>query len=229
MKLLEEGRKTALRKVNIILIETYWNIGKYIVEYEQKGTERAIYGTELLKLLAKDLNTSFGKGFSKSNLYLMRLFYVSYPTFQTLSGKLSWSHYAELLSISDDLARSFYEKQCMAEGWSVRELKRQRNSALFERLALSKNKEEVLQLAKKGQYINSAKDILKNPYVFEFLDFPDRDVVLEKELETQLTDKLGHFLLELGKGFAFIGKQYRITLDNTHFYVDLVFSQSNAS
>ena len=221
--LLEEGRKIASQKVNQILVETYWHIGRYIVEFEQEGEERADYGANLLKQLSKDLNSKFGKGFSRSNLQNMRLLYLVYPKRQTLSGKLSWSHYAELLTISDELSRTFYEKQTIKEKWSVRELKRQRNSALFERFALSKNKEEVLKLSQEGQGLNSPSDLIKDPYVFEFLNFPNKDVVLEKELENQLTDKLGHFLLELGRGFAFIGKQYRITLDNTHFYVDLVF------
>ena len=139
-----------------------------------------------------------------------------------MSGKLSWSHYTELLSISDNLARSFYEQQCARENWSVRELKRQRDSALFERLALSKDKAEILALAQTGQAVVQPKDLIKDPYVFEFLELPEHNY-RESELENSLIEKLEHFLLELGKGFAFIGQQYRITLDNTHFYVDLVF------
>jgi len=153
----------------------------------------------------------------------MRLLYVKYPKCQTLSGKLSWSHYIELLSISDDTGRSFYEKQCHHEDWSVRELKRQRDSALFERIALSKNKKEVLELSQKGIIIEQSKDIIKDPYVFEFLNIPEDKQYSEKSLENALIDKLGHFLLELGKGFAFVGQQYRITLNNTHYYVDLAF------
>ena len=153
----------------------------------------------------------------------MRLLYLRYEKFQTLSGKLSWSHYAELLSIREDLSRSFYEKQCLNEKWSVRELKRQRNSGLFERLALSKDKQGVLELAKLGQVINSGKDLIKDPYVFEFLNIPENYRYSEKELETRLINNLESFLLELGKGFAFVARQYRITLNNTHYYVDLVF------
>lgn len=153
----------------------------------------------------------------------MRLLYIKYEKFQTLSGKLSWSHYTELLSVSDDLARSFYEKQCEKESWSVRELKRQRNSGLFERLALSKDKKGVLELAQSGQVIETGKDLVRDPYVFESLNIPQNHKYTEKELETRLIDNLEHFLLELGKGFAFIGRQYRITLNNTHYYVDLVF------
>ncbi|MEM7065568.1 MAG: PDDEXK nuclease domain-containing protein [Cyanobacteria bacterium P01_B01_bin.77] len=139
-----------------------------------------------------------------------------------MSGKLSWSHYTELLAVSDDLARSFYEQQCIKENWSVRELKRQKTSALFERVALSKDKAEILELAKPGQVPTVARDVVKDPYVFEFLELPERNY-RETELENQLIEKLEQFLLELGKGFAFIGQQYRITLNNTHFYVDLVF------
>lgn len=208
---------------NTILVETYWKIGERIVEYEQKGGEKAEYGTKLLTRLSKDLRLRHGKGFSKSNVYLMRSLYIKYPKFQTLSGKLSWSHYGELLSITDDLARSFYEKQCIKENWSVREIKRQINSALFERIALSKDKKGVLLLAKKGQVIEKEEDIIKDPYVLEFLKIPEKYRYTEKELEQKLINNLQNFLLELGKGFAFVGRQYRITLNNTHFYVDLVF------
>jgi len=222
-ELLEIGRKAATKKINTILVETYWNVGKRIVEFEQAGTPKAEYGKELLKELSKDLGKQYGKGFSRTNLQYMRLLYVKYPKCQTLSGKLSWSHYIELLSISDDTSRSFYEKQCLHENWSVRELKRQRDSALFERIALSKNKKEVLELSQKGIIIEQSKDIIKDPYVFEFLNIPENRHYSEKSLENALIDKLGHFLLELGKGFAFVGQQYRITLNNTHYYVDLAF------
>lgn len=222
-KLLESARRESVRAINTILVETYWNIGKRIVEYEQKGGEKAEYGSRLLTKLSKDLRMKYGKGFSKSNVYLMRLLYIKYPKFQTLSGKLTWSHYVELLSITDDLARSFYEKQCIKENWSVRELRRQIDSMLFERIALSKDKEGVLELAKKGQIVEKEEDIIKDPYVFEFLGIPEQYQYTEKELEQRLIDNLQMFLLELGKGFAFIKRQYRITLDNNHFYVDLVF------
>ena len=221
--LLEKGRKAAFKSVNTILVETYWHIGKQIVEYEQKGKEKAEYGSSLLKRLSSDLKLKHGKGFSRSNLQYMRLLYLIYPKCQTLSGKLSWSHYTELLSVSDDLARSFYEQQCTNENWSARELKRQRSSALFERLALSKDKKSVLKLAEKGQQIEKAEDIIKDPYVFEFLDIPEDATLSETELETKLLNKLSHFILELGKGFAFVNRQHRITLNNKHYKVDLVF------
>jgi len=217
--LLTQGRHDAVQKINTVLLETYWHIGKHIVEFEQQGSSKSEYG----KKLSADLKTRYGKGFSRSNLQYMRLFYLKYPNRQTVSGKLSWSKYCELLAVSDDLARSFYEKQAVRENWSVRELKRQISTSLFERIALSKDKAGVLALAEKGIIVDQADDILKDPYIFEFLNFPEKLRYTEKELENQLVDKLATFLLELGKGFAFIGQQYRITLNNTHYYVDLVF------
>ena len=211
------------RLVNNILVQTYWNIGKRIVDHEQQGDVKAEYGSRLLKELSSDLKSRYGKGFSRSNLQYMRLLYIKFTIYQTLSGKLTWSHYTELLSISDDLARSFYEKQCVSDNWSVRELKRQRQTGLFERIALSSDKSDIMELAQNGQIINESNDIIKDPYVFEFLQIPMTQRYSEKELEKRLLDNLGQFLLELGKGFAFIGSQYRITLNNTHYYTDLVF------
>jgi len=219
---LAQGQQRAFEQVNTLLVETYWQIGQYIVEFQQKGNERAEYGSRLLTQLSRDLKTAYGKGFSRRNVLDMRRFYVSYPKWQMVSAKLGWSHYTELLAISDDLARSFYEQQCIRDRWSVRELKRQKDSALFERVVMSKDRAEILALAQKGQKIESAQDVVKDPYVFEFLDLPDRNYH-ESELENRLIVQLEKFLLELGKGFAFIGQQYRITLNNTHFYVDLVF------
>lgn len=222
-EILEEGRKQVFVVVNNILVKTYWEIGRLIVDYEQAGNEKAEYGSKLLDKLAKDLKLHYGKGFSVSNVYVMRQFYIKYPKFQTVSGKLSWSHYVELLGVSDDLARSFYEKQCIKDKWSVRELSRQTNSMLFERIALSKDKKGVLELSKKGQLIKQEQDIIKDPYVLEFLGIPENHKYSEKELEQKIIDNLQMFLLELGKGFTFVKRQFRITLNNTHFYVDLVF------
>ncbi len=219
---LTQGRLQAAQQVNTTLLETYWQIGRYIIEFEQGGQARAEYGSKLLAQLSKDLKASHGKGFSRRNILDMRRFYLTYPKWQTVSAKLSWSHYTELLAISDDLARSFYEQQCLKENWSVRELKRQKNAALFERVALSKDRTEILSLAQQGQQLDAIQDVVKDPYIFEFLDLPERNYK-ESELEQRLIEKLEQFLLELGKGFAFIGQQYRITLNNTHFYVDLVF------
>ena len=221
--LLEAGRKQAYRAVNSILVRTYWEIGKQIVEFEQGGKERAEYGSSLLDNLSRDLKQRHGKGFSKSNIYLMRLFYIKYQIFQMVSGKLSWSHYSELLSIESDLTRQFYESQAIKDNWSVRQLKRQINSALFQRIALSKDKSGVLELSKKGLIIQNASDVIKDPYVLEFLKIPENYRYSEKELEQNIIDHLQLFLLELGKGFSFVARQFRITLDNNHYYVDLVF------
>lgn len=220
---IEEARNRAVKAVNIEMLRANWEIGKYIIEFEQHGNEKADYGSSLLNNLSKDLKLRFGKGFSKSNVYLMRLFFLKFPIFQTLSGKLSWSHYAELLGISDDATREFYVKQCENENWSVRELKRQVNSSLFERIALSKDRKGILELAKQGMTITEPKDIIKDPYVLEFLKISEELRMTESSLEQKIIDNIQVFLLELGKGFSFVKRQYRITLDNEHFYVDLVF------
>lgn len=221
--LLAEGRRRAAQSVNTVLVQTYWQIGRHIVEFEQGGSNKAAYGAELINRLAKDLTLEYGKGFSRSNLFQIRQFYLCFPKVQTLSGQLSWSHYSELLKADDELERSFYLKQCEKENWSVRELKRQMKSMLFHRLALSKDKAGVLSLSKEGSTVAAPEDIVKDPYVFEFLGIPRRHQYLEGELEKRLIDNLEQFLLELGKGFAFIGRQYKITLSNRHFFVDLVF------
>ena len=222
-KLLVHGRKQAFKSVNTILLQTYWHIGKHIVEFEQKGEVKAEYGKELLNKLSRDLSLEFGKGFSRSNLFQMRLFYIKFPKIQTLSEQLSWSHYVELIKCDDTLELNFYLKQCEKENWSVRELKRQMKSMLFHRLALSKDKKGVLELSQKGQLLTKAEDLIKEPYIFEFLDVPIDYRYLEGELEEKLISNLEKFLLELGKGFAFIGRQYKILIGNRHFFVDLVF------
>ncbi|OGU63793.1 MAG: hypothetical protein A2499_05575 [Stygiobacter sp. RIFOXYC12_FULL_38_8] len=222
-ELLKAGRKQFYSSANTILVRTYWQIGKRIVEFEQGGKEKSVYGSKLLDVLSQDLKSKYGKGFSRTNLVFVRLLYINYRKSQTLSDQLSWSHYVELLSIEDDLARSFYEKQTLIEKWSVRELRRQINSALFQRLALSKDKKGILELSKKGKKIKTEDDIVKDPYVLEFLKIPQSHKYSEKELEQKLIENLQLFLLELGKGFAFVARQFRITLDNTHYYVDLVF------
>lgn len=218
-----EGRKKAVTQLNTTLLETNWHIGRHIVEFEQQGAERAEYGTQLLTNLARDITARYGKGFSRSSLFLCRQLYLRIPKIQTLSGKLSWSHYCEILKADDDLEVNFYMKQCEAENWSVRELKRQMKSMLFHRLALSSDKAKVLELAEKGQVVSTPLDIVKDPYVLEFLNLPQRQVYLESDLEEALISNLQSFLLELGKGFAFIGRQYRINIGGRQFKVDLVF------
>ncbi len=218
-----QGRIQALQAVNVHITETYWQVGRHIVEFEQHGKIRADYGKALISGLAKDLNLRHGKGFSRSNLIRIRQFYLTYPKGATLSHFLSWSHYVELLKLDDDLERSFYEQQAINDRWSVRELIRQKDSALFLRLAASQDKAGILQLAAQGQIVAQPADLLREPYVFEFLKIPEPYHVSEKHLETVLCDHLQQFLLELGKGFTFVGRQYRITLANTHYKVDLVF------
>lgn len=218
-----KAKRHAIKAVNLELLKSYWQIGKHIVEYEQKGKIKAEYGSFLLDLLSKDLKLQYGKGFSRSNLVYIRLFYIKYPISQTVSDQLSWSHYVELLAIGNDTERKFYEQQAKNEKWSVRELKRQKRTSLFERLALSKDKAGILELAKNGQEINEKEDLLKEPYVLEFLNFPEKYQYTETELEQEIINNLQQFIMELGKGFAFVGRQYRITLNNVHYFVDLVF------
>ena len=217
------GQVKATQAVNVQLLETYWQIGQHIVEFEQGGTTRAEYGKALISNLAKDLSLLNGKGFSRSDIVYMRLLYLRYPISQKPSHQLSWSHFVELLKIEDDLERKFYENQAIAERWSVPQLKRQKNTALFQRLALNKNKEEILKLSAQGQEIATPKDILRDPYVFDFLKIPEEKLPSEQELENHLCNSLQQFLLELGKGFTYVGRQYRRTINNKHYRVDLAF------
>lgn len=221
--LYKQGQHNATIAINTALVETYWQIGKYIVDFEQKGKQKAEYGTALIDNLSKDLSLSFGKGFSRSNLVYIRLFYSEFQISETPSHLLSWSHYVELLKIQDKLERSFYLQQTINEKWSIRELKRQKKSSLFLRLAASKDKEGILALAKQGQLVEKPTDILREPYVLDFLKIPEPYHLTETELEKRIIEQLEHFLLELGKGFAFVGRQYRIVLGNRPHYVDLVF------
>jgi predicted nuclease of restriction endonuclease-like (RecB) superfamily len=217
------GRSAALAAVNAQLLQTYWQVGRHIVEFEQGGRDRAEYGTALMDRLSTDLRLRHGKGFSRANLAYMRMFYVRHPIRQTASDELSWSHHVELLKLDDPLESGFYQQQAIAERWSVAELKRQKAAALFLRLAASKDKAGVLQLARQGQTVAQPQDLLREPYIFEFLKIPEPHRASETQLEAALCDHLQQFLLELGKGFTYIGRQYRITVNNTHYKVDLVF------
>ncbi len=217
------GQLRAHQAVNSELTATYWQIGHDIVEFEQGGNVRAEYGKALLTRLSRDLTLRHGRGFSRSNVIRIRQFYLIYPKGATLSHLLSWSHVVELLKIDDPLERSFYEQQTIRERWAVRELQRQKKTSLFLRLAAGKDKQAILQLASQGQIIAQPADILRDPFVFEFLKIPEPHTLAETELEALLCDHLQPFLLELGKGFTFVGRQYRITISNTHYRVDLVF------
>ena len=224
--ILTDSRLNISKQVNSALLTSYWNIGKIITEYEQTIPKRADYGKQTLKELSKALTTEFGRGFSVSNLQFMRRFYQAYQIQQTVSVKLSWSHYCELLTISDPDKRSFYEKEAVNSNWSVRDLKRQIESSLFERLLLSRgdaNQEQVLSLAQKGIDITEPSDVIRDPYVFEFLGIPEDKPILESDLERALVQQIEKFLLELGRGFMFVGTQQRVTINNTHYYVDMVF------
>lgn len=273
-ELIQAARNVAASTVNALQVMTNFEIGRRIVEQEQKGEERAAYGIELLKELSASLTEEFGRGFSKANLEYMRRFYVEWqgrlspiaqtvsgqsspeyaakslelpspisetpsrksrsagepPIAQTLSGqsrstpfRLSWSHYVLLMGIKDPAERSFYEIEATNEGWSLSELKRQKASGLYERLALSRDKQSLRRLATEGQLVTRPQDILKEPYVLEFLGLDERAVYSETDLETALIDHLEHFLLELGKGFLFESRQRRFTFDEDHYFVDLVF------
>ncbi len=220
--IVNDGKKHAFYAVNKALLATYWEIGKKIVEFEQSGKKRAAYGTQLLKSISRDLS-ELGKGFSVDNLEKMRGFYLIFKKSETLSRNLTWSHYSLLMRLKNSTTREFYSIECSKEGWSVRQLERQIDSMLFERLALSKDKKGVLELSKKGQILEKSSDIIKDPYILEFLDLEEQSKYSETDLEQKIIDNLKNFLLELGKGFMFVERQQRITLEDEHFYIDLVF------
>jgi predicted nuclease of restriction endonuclease-like (RecB) superfamily len=262
--LIQSARHAAASTVNTLQVLTNFEIGRRIVEHEQKGTKRAEYGTELLKELSARLTEEFGRGFSLTNLKLMRQFYIEYPhrivqqpiaqlvsstigqqatdqsqiwpqpaaklaISQLPSGKsqrpfvLSWTHYVVLFGVKDPAERSFYEIEAAREGWSVPELKRQKASCLYERLALSRDQAGIKRLAEKGQLVLRPEDVLKEPLVLEFLGLGGRTAYTESDLESALITNLEHFLLELGKGFLFEARQKRFTFDGDHYFLDLVF------
>lgn len=224
-EVLKQARISIVKSVNSTMVRTYFEIGKMIVEEEQAGKERAEYGEKMISELSKRLSTEFGKGFSLTNLKQMRSFYLTYSKGQTLSDEfnLSWSHYLKLMRIDNEYERSFYEIEAASNGWSLRELQRQFDSALFERLALSKNKQEIKKLAVKGHIIETPQDALKDPYILEFIGLKEETKYSETELEQRIINRLENFLLELGKGYTFVGRQVRFTFDDKHFKIDLVF------
>ena len=225
--IITNNKHKMIYQINNTLVMTNFMIGKIIVENEQNGNIRAEYGKEILNKLSRKLKDKFGSGYSRSGLQNMRLFYSKYKNCQPLAGNLSWSHYCYLIYIENDDERKFYENECINSKWSKRELKRQIDSSLFQRILLSdgkNNKQKVLELSKKGQTISHPSDILKEPYVFEFLGIKENKPLLESDLEKNLINHLSSFLMELGKGFMYVGNQVRITLDNnTHYYIDLCF------
>jgi len=220
---IAHARSSAVQSVNRGLVKANWEIGQHIVKFEQEGKERAEYGSDLLSRLSKDLKSLYGEGFGRRNVLDMRRFYLAYPKWQTVSAKLSWSHYVALLAVTDRQSRSFYEKQSLIENWVVRDLERQIDSSLYERLALSRDKKGVLKLASAGHVAKHAEEAVKNPYVLDFLKIPQAKRLTERNFEQKIVDNLQLFLLELGKGFTFVARQYRISIRNNHFYVDLVF------
>lgn len=222
-KAVANAKDSIATNINQVMVQTYWSIGRYIVEYEQAGSVKAEYGKQLLRQLSKDLTLRLGRGYSHSNLSNMRKFYNYYPTFQTVSGKLSWSHICEIIRLDDPLERSFYQKQAENEKWSVRTLQRQIKSSLFLRLAASKDKDGILALAKEGIKIQTPEDIIKDTYTLEFLNISDEYEYAESELENKIIANLQKFLLELGKGFTFVGRQYPIIISGRHYHCDLVF------
>ena len=222
--LLIEAQAGIVKQVNHIMVQTYFEMGKQIVEQEQKGQQEAEYGTYILSELSRHLTTEFGKGFSKRNLELIRKFYTVYKNAKSpISQSLSWTHYIHLMRIENEDERSFYQIEANSNQWSVRELERQINSGLFQRLLISRDKNKVKELAATGQILEKPIDTIKDPYVLEFLNLSESSTYSETQLEQALIDRLEHFLLELGKGFTFVGRQVRFTFEEEHFRVDLVF------
>jgi predicted nuclease of restriction endonuclease-like (RecB) superfamily len=250
--LIVTARDSVVRGINLVQVHTNFEIGRRIIEQEQQGKDRAAYGQEVIRVLADRLSTEFGKGFSASNLAYMRSFYLAYQErtsiFQSATGKLasgntqqadidpflaattqslpftlSWTHYVFLLTIKNEPERRFYELEATTQNWKVRELKRQFDSSLYERLALSRDKNSVRELARKGQLVETARDILKEPLVLEFLGLNEQTSYSESDLESAIINQIEQFLLELGKGFLFEARQKRFSFDGDHFFVDLVF------
>lgn len=222
-QILQQAKNKVYITANTAMVEAYWQIGKIIVE-KQNGNNKAEYGTAFLKNLSKQMTKEFGKGFTLTNLNYMRQFYLTFPKNHAVSDKLSWTHYRLLMRIENENARKFYEEECIKSNWSTRQLERQMNTFFYERLLSSKNKDkickEILTIESKQ---NTPEDIIRDPYVLEFLGLSENKDFLEKDLEQALVTHLQKFLLELGRGFSFVARQKRITFDDRHFYIDLVF------
>ncbi|WP_286033789.1 PDDEXK nuclease domain-containing protein [Fusobacterium necrogenes] len=222
-EILQEAKNKVYKVANNAMVEAYWNIGRVIVE-KQGGKDKAEYGTALLKNLSKEMTKEFGKGFTLTNLKYMRQFYLTFPKSHALSDQLSWTHYRLLMRVENENARNFYLEESIKENWSTRQLERQITTLFYERILSSKNKNKVAQeIYKLEPQRKQPEDIIKDPYVLEFLGLPENMDFLEKNLEQALIDHLQKFLLELGRGFSFVARQKRITFDGRHFYIDLVF------
>ena len=224
-KILSDARQKTYAAVNSAMIEAYCFIGRRIVEEEQKGRERADYGDFLLVNLSKELSNEFGKGFSYANLKNFRQFYLTYPDYMkgyTLRSELSWSHYRLIMRVDNPLAREYYMNEAAGQNWSTRQLERNINTLYYERLLSSKDKPTMLRAEKKFERLLT-DDFIKDPYVLEFLNLPENPMPKERKIESAIISNLSAFLLEMGKGFSFVGRQYRISTETTHFYIDLVF------
>ena len=222
-EILETTRTRIYQTVNFEMVQAYWNIGRIIAKEEQNGKERADYGSYLIENLSDRLTQEYGKGFTKSNLKYMRQFYQTFEKGHALRGELSWTHYRLLLKVENKSAREFYIEEAIRGNWSTRQLERQINSLFYERTLMSRDKKGMITDGRALQDKMLPGDIIKDPYVLEFLDVRENEKLAERELESALIEKLQHFLLELGTGFSFVKRQYRITADTDHFYIDLVF------
>lgn len=222
-KIIEASRANAVRSVDFCRVQMYWQLGKRIVDEEQKGKERADYGAYILQNLAKRLEPEFGSGFSYRQLKFCRQFYRTYPIGNALRSQLNWTQYRLLIQIPDPDKREYYELESVNNGWTGRETERQINSMLYERLLMSNDKESVLAVARKERVPESPTEIIKDPMVLEFLGLHKESSYYEKDLESAIISHLADFLLEMGKGFSFVARQRRILLEDTEFFVDLVF------
>lgn len=224
-QLIADSRQQVLRAVDVVQVQTYWHIGRHIVEFEQGGAQRAAYGRGLLVRLGQALTAEFGRGFEERNLRNMRAFYASFPNWNALRSELSWTHYRLLLRVDSAEARQWYVQEAAAQNWSTRALERQIGSLYYERLLLSQDKVAVTNEARANiaALDTSPRAFVRDPVMLEFLGLSDTGRVLEARLETALMDKLQQFLMELGKGFAFVARQQRISTETQDFYIDLVF------
>ncbi|MGI6478941.1 MAG: PDDEXK nuclease domain-containing protein [Salinivirgaceae bacterium] len=222
-QIIETAQENAVRSVNFIRVQMYWNLGKRIFEEEQQGKERADYGTYLIRDLAKVLEPEYGSGFSERQLKFCRQFYRTYPIGNTLRSQLNWSQYRRLIQIDDADKREYYELESVNNAWTARETERQINSMLYERLLLSNDKESVLAVARKERIPERPTEVIKDPMVLEFLGLRKESSYYEKDLETAIITHLADFLLEMGKGFSFVARQKRILIEDDEFFADLVF------